>query len=340
MHINNSKFKSQQGIALIVVLCFLVLLSLIVSTIVVLSQSSSKKIIIEGDRILSGYLAEGAAARMQWLLMADIKANPNSNYIGNTNNFPTTGNTGNASGMRQFMATGAPISIPYYDAKITIKLYDMCSGVNLSGGQGSNALQQLLPAFANTPGLYNEFKIFIGNFTSYIGTGFGQGVSGLGKGDYYNLGLTPLPRNGPMQYRDEILWIPGAQDFFLPDSNGRLTTFDVIANDFYANQVNFFAANKFIIMALCNCSDQVAQMIIDARTNWLSNPSLSLNNFIPQNYMQILSQKCSFKDSGNYTFIINASTGEGLYERELILSLKVGASMQGEYNQYYEYILY
>ncbi|HBM15326.1 MAG TPA: hypothetical protein DD381_03130 [Lentisphaeria bacterium] len=330
-------FKLQRGAALIVVLSFLVLLSLIVSTIVVLSKSASTKIIIEGDRITSGYLAEGAAARLQWLLMDDIKAHPNSNAL---KRFDSIMNDNNTSGSRKYMANGAPVSIPYYDASITVRIYDMCSGLNIGGGQGVNSLKQLQQVYVNTPDLYYEFKVFINRFTDYIGTGFGQTVNGLGKAGYNNLGLAPLPRNGQIQYRDEILWIPGSQLFFYPDDNGRLSIFDVIANDFYANQVNFFSASKLIIMALCNYSDQDAQYIIEGRDRWFGNSNLSLYDFIDQKYMSVLRQKFSFQDSGNYTFVINAAASDGSYERELIISLKVATSMQGEYNQYYEYILY
>jgi len=333
--IRNAKFE--RGAALIVVLSFMVLLSLIVSTIVVLSKSSSRKIIIEGDRIISGYLAEGAAARLQWLLMDDIKAHPNSNAL---KRFDSAMNDNSSSGSRKYMANGSRVSVPYYDAKVSVRIYDMCSGLSISGGQGQNSLKQLQQVYINSPDLYNEFKIFIDRFTDYAGAGVGQSARGMSKADYNNLGLAPLPRNGQMQYRDEILWIPSSEDFFLPDDNGRLSIFNVIANDFYANQVNFFSATKLIIMALCNYSDQDAQYIIDGRERWFGNTNLSLYDFIDQKYMSVLRQKFSFQDSGNYTFVINAAAGDGSFERELIVSLKVGTSMQGEFNQYYEYIIY
>jgi hypothetical protein len=319
------------------VLSFLVLLSLIVSTIVVLSQTSSRRIIIESDRIISGYLAEGAVSRLQWLLMDDIRAHPNSNAV---KRFDSASIMDDSTGTRKYMANGSPVSLPYYDAQVTVRIYDMCSGLNISGGQGANSLKQLQQVYVNTPDLYNEFKIFIDRFTDYVGTGFGKSVHGMTRADYNNLGLAPLPRNGQMKYRDEILWIPGAGDFFEPDESGRLSIFDVISNDFYSSQVNFFSASKLMIMALCNYTDQDAQYIIDGRNRWFQSPNLSLYDFIYQKYMSVLRQKFSFQDSGSYTFIINASAGDGSYQRELIVSLKVGTSMQGEYNQYYEYILY
>jgi len=329
--------KSERGAALIVVLSFMVLMSLIVSTIVVISQSSSRKIKIESDRITSGYIAEGAASRLQWLMMDDIKAHPNSNAL---KRFDSIANDNSSSGTRKYMANGSPTAVAYYDAKVTARIYDMASGLNISGGQGANSLKQLQQVYINTPELYNEFKTFIDRFTDYVGTGIGRSIKGMSKSDYNNLGLAPLPRNGQMQYRDEVLWIPSSEDFFAPDTMGRLSVFDVIAPDFYANQVNFFSASKLIIRALCNYSDDDAQYIIDGRDRWFQSPNLSLYDFIDQKYMSVLRQKFSFQDSGSYTIILNASADDGSYERELIVSLKIGSAMQGDYNQYYEYIIY
>lgn len=327
--------KTQKGAALIVVLSFMILMSLIVSTIVIISQLSSRKIKIEGDRITSGYIAEGAASRLQWLMMDDKKAHPNSNAL---KRFDSVMNDN--SGVSKYMANGSPTAVPYYDAKVTARIYDMASGLNISGGQGANSLKQLLQVYAATPDLYNEFKIFIDRFTDYVGTGFGHSIKGMTKADYNNMGLAPLPRNGQMQYRDEVLWIPGSEIFFSPDENGQLSIFDIIAPDFYANQVNFFSASKLLIMALCSYSDQDAQYIVDGRSKWFQNSNMSLYDFIDQKYMSILRQKFSFQDSGNYTIILNASAGDGSYEREMIISLKIGTVMQGDYNQYYEYIIY
>ncbi|MEI6055552.1 MAG: hypothetical protein WCR55_05765 [Lentisphaerota bacterium] len=331
--IRNHQFE--RGVALIVVLSFLLLMSMIVSTVVVISQYSSRKVKIESDRIISGYLAEGAASRLQWLMMDDKKAHPNSNAL---KRFDSIANDN--TGVSKYVANGSPVAVPYYDAQVTARIYDMSSGLNISGGQGSNSLKQLQQVYTDTPGLYNEFKVFIDRFSDYIGTGAGHSINGMSKADYNNLGLSPLPRNGQMQYRDEVLWIPGSEDFFAPDGNGQLSIFDIIAPDFYVNQVNFFSASKLLIRALCNYSDQDAQYIVNGRERWFQSPNLSLYDFIDQKYMSVLRQKFSFQDSGSYTIILNASAGDGAYERELIISLKIGTAMQGEYNQYYEYILY
>lgn len=330
-----TKGNGQKGIALIVVLSFLLLMALIVSTIVTISQYSYRKIVVNSDRITSGYIAEGAASRLQWLMMDDKKTHTNSNAL---KRFDSIMN--DSSGVSKYMANGCPVAIPYYDAKVTARIYDMSSGLNISGGQGANLLKQLQQVYVDTPDLYNQFKTFIDYFTDYTNRGTGHSINGLSKGDYNNLGLAPLPRKGQMQYRDEILWIPTAGNFFTADSMGQLSIFDIITPDFYANQVNFFSASKLLIRALCNYSDQDAQNIIDGRNYWFQNPNLSLYDFINQKYMQVLTQKFSFQDSGSYTIILNASAGDGAYERELIVSLKIGTAMQGEYNQYYEYILY
>ncbi len=328
----------EKGAALIVVLSFLVLVGMIGSTIVTISQKSSRKIKVETDRSVSSYLAEGAISRLQWLMMDDLQKNTNRNTA---NRFDKSSSDSSTS---KYIATGKPISINYYDAKITARIFDMASGFNISGSNGAQSLQTLIQAYSMYPTIVTSLKMFMDRFSDYTNSGLGgRSANGMNKSDYTSAGLYPLPRSDRLQYRDEVLWIPSAGDIFAPNQFGRLSELDIIPPSgmyFYVNKINFFSADKAMIMAQCGFTESDANTIIQGRDTWLkSDSSLSIYNFIDTNYMMKLTQQFSFQDSGYYTLVISASQGAGFYERMITVSSKIG-TISGNGIQYYEYLLY
>ena len=328
----------EKGAALIVVLSFLILVGMISSTIVTISQKSSRKIKVETDRAVSSYLAEGASARLQWLMMADLQKNTNRDA---SQRFDKS--SSDSSSTSKYIATGRPISVHYYDATITARIFDMASGFNIAGSNGAQALQTLIQAYSMSPAIVTNIRVFIDRFSDYISGIGGKSANGMSKADYTGMGLYPLPRSDQLQYRDEVLWIPGAGDLFIPNQFGRLSELNIIPPQgmyFYVNKINFFSADKAMIMAQCAFSEEEANNIIQGRDNWLKGDSnLTIYNFIDTNYMMKLTQQFSFQDSGYCTLVITASQGEGCYERMMIISTKTG-TISGNAIQYYEYLVY
>lgn len=327
----------EKGAALIVVLSFLVLVGMIGSTIVTISQKSSRKIKVETDRVISAYLAEGAVSRLQWLMMDGIQKNTNRNTASRFDN-------SSMSKVSKYIAVGRPISIHYYDAMVTARIFDMASGFNVSGSIGYQPIQSLIQAYSMFPSVVANLKIFLNRFSDYIIPGLaGKSANGMSKGDYTALGLYPLPRNDQLQYRDEVLWIPGSGNLLIPDEFGRLSELNIVPPQnmyFYINKINFFSANKTMIMSQCNFNEDEANAIVQGRDNWLkSDSNFSIYKFIDTNYMMTLTQRFSFQDSGFYTIVITASQGEGFYERMLIVSAKIGP-VSGNTIEYYEYLVY
>ena len=324
----------EKGAALIVVLSFLVLTALITSSVVVISQISSKSIKVNTDRAYAAYLAEGAAARLQWLIMADKRKFSNRNF----RNF----NTNSEEEQVRYLADGKPRNINYYDSVVSAEIYDMSSGFNISGNTPSKNLKPLQNSYLNDPEKKIEFKNFLDCLTDYVDRNDFVQLNGMEKRDYYNLGIPHLPRNNRMEYREEILFVPGAQQFFQPDKYGRLSVFNIIPPTGlpkYNSKNNFFSADKTTIMAKCHISEEEADEIIENRTKWL-NSSDAFSDYFEPDTIGLLKRTFSFKDSGYYTLILNASPGKGMAVRTLIVSLKLSNTMKNPGNQYYQYVIY
>ena len=328
------QISGDKGAALIIVLCFLVLTALITSSVVVISQISSKGLRVNTDRAYAAYLAEGAAARLQWLLMADLRKFTDRS----ANNFSTVSDDEQV----RYVADGKSRKIDYYDSSVNVEIFDMSSGFDISGTNPSKNLKSLQSMFYNDPEKREEFDIFLSNLTDYVDKDSFLSVNGREENGYLNMDLPHLPRNDKMEYREEILLIPNAQLFFSPDKYGRLSIFNIIPPKGlpkYKSKSNFFAADKEMIMAKCHVDEEEAGNIVNNRNNWLNSSNAFVDFFDPSTIGKLKSA-FSFKDSQYYTLIVNASPGKGMAARTIIMSLKINSSMRNPGNQYYQYVLY
>ena len=323
-----------KGAALIVVLCFLVLVGLITSSAVVISQINAKSLKINADRTYAAYIAEGAAARLQWLIMSDQAKFSDRNF----NNFRTEQD----DEQERYLADGKTRKIKYYDTNTHAKIFDMSSGIDISGSNPSRKLDSLKQIYENDDEKKEEFEAFLDCLTDYTDRNDFIQLKGMEEDDYENLNIPNLPRNGKLEYREEILFIPNAKLFFKPDKYGRLSVFNIIPPQRlpkYNSKSNFFSADKYIIMDKCKISSEEAEEIIENRTNWL-NSDKAFSEFFEPDTIGKLKRYFSFKESGFYTLIVKSAYDKASASRMLIVSLKISKKMDANGNQYYQYILY
>lgn len=344
------KFHSNEsGIALIVVLSFVLLMSAIISLIVAISQKSAVDTAVISDMGESRYLAEGALTRLYWLMIANKQTNPNSG--GNTSQFNNSAAVGNGSQV-DYSADGHTLNINYYNAKVSAKIYDMCSGFDVSYSSAATSFQPLLQYYNMYTNLGPDFQSFLNNLSSYAVPNINNGMMpmsgsnnlGLTSPGYTALGEYPLPRGDYMEYREEILWIPPSGEFIKPNSDGLISSVNIIPpNGMYfqsSGKPSFFTASEAMIMQLCNFSKQQADTIISERAQWLQNTSNSIYNYIDTESLMVITQKFSLQDSGYYTLVITASHSGGSFPATIIASMQIMGNSIGNSVQYYQYMVY
>jgi len=327
-------YQNESGAALIVVLSFLVLVGMIISSAVMISQINARSFKIVSDRSYAGYLAEGAAARLQWLVMNDRNTNKNSSSLSNLDN---------TNEEIRYSADGRIINMDYDDSKISGQIFDMHSGIDISGSNPTKKLKELQVLYQDDPDKNQEYKTFLDILSDYVDRNSLTHLNGMEKDDYLALDLPPLPRNSKLEYREEILLLPESQNFFLPDKNGRLSEFNIIPPKgmpaFKKGKDNFFSVDKTILMSKLRIDSEEADDMINSRNKW-SKSSEAITDFIDPEMMSKLKSSFSFKDSGYYTLIIKASPGDGMASRTLLVSLKIDNKINTSGNQYYQYVIY
>jgi len=323
----------ESGAALIAVLCFVVLVALLTASAITLSQIGNYTSRTFTDRSVSAYISEGAAARVQWLIIAD-KKKYTSRMLGEAEY--------GADFQERFMADGILHKIDYYGMPIDVMIYDMASGYDISDDNPAKQLESFKNTFYDNPDMQKDFSIFIDCLKDYVDADDFSQINGKERTDYERMGLYPLPRNGRMQFREEIMLIPDFDKFFQPDMNGRLSSFRIIPPPSMAKIAQgstFFSASKRLIMSKCAFSSEQADKVIEARDRW-TNDRIPLSQSLEPGIISALKSSFSFSESGYFTLMISASAGENRAKRILAVSMQILTDIAPQGIRYYEWILY
>ncbi|MFA6568563.1 MAG: hypothetical protein WCS96_10150 [Victivallales bacterium] len=328
-----SALKDERGAALITVLCFVVLVAMVTASAVTVSQISNYTSRTFTDRSVSAYLAEGGAARVQWLIMAD-KKKFSSRVLGETEY--------DREAQERFLADGTIHKIDYYGTEIGVTIYDMASGYDISDDNPAKQLEIQKTSFSDNPELQEAFSVFTDCVKDYADKDDFLQLKGMERSAYTAKGLYPLPRNGRMQFREEIMLVPGFGKFFQPDSYGGISSFRVIPppNMQKIGQNNdFFSASRELIVGRCSFSSEQADKIIEARDRW-RNERIPLGRSLEPGLLSRLKSKFSFNESGFFTILVEASPGQNRAKRILVASMQVGIQVVAPGTRYYEWVSY
>lgn len=330
--IRNPK-SNRRGAALIAVLSMLIVISLLVASSVTLSQITSYISAETTNRITSAYSAEGAGARAMWLLMNDKKNNPERG-LGETPDALDT--------EERYLADGTKHKMSFNDTDVEVGIYDMLSGISIVGLQPSNTLKRTPDDFKDSDMSYEDYLKFMDCLDDYTDSDMFTRLNGAEEKEYLDLGMPPLPRNGAMKIREEILWIPGCIDFFQPDENGIMSGFQIIPPEGMSNVVgkkSFFSVTRTDMMRECGFDSMKADQVIAARKEWETDKK-PLADLLDEEILAKLKEKFSFKESGYYTFIIRIIPKYGKSERLLSFSMKVDSKIGGTMCNLYDWRMF
>lgn len=313
------------GSALIAVLCIMTLMSLLAASAVTMSQLSNHFSKVVSERGLSVYHAEGAAARMCWLVLADKKANGANADMWNFDYSQVDG--------ERYLPDGTTKKFVYYQADAEVKIEDMACGIDVSGKTPTKNLRRDQSTFEGEDmKTYDDYLAFIDAVADYVDSDDFVRSHGAEKSDYEELGMPNLPRNDQMQFREEMTFIPGASTFFTPDEYGRLSCFRLIpmkkmkSKGVVRKKDSFFGVDENQLL-MDGFPPDVAKQVIEARNRWYKEQGLLsqvLMESVAPEFVSKLRGKYSFSASGFYNFVIKVTPERGKASRTLFFSLQLG----------------
>ena len=210
------KRRAESGIALISVLLLIATGSLLAMMVMSISKTTSFTVMPFIQLQRSYYVLEGMAQRIQFLISADreLFGTPQQLNVDNYSEYDHD----------RYLPDAVPHYMDYYGTPIVFTIKDAAGPVNLQWTNFQGALQQ----FQNFIDEENDFTDLLEELnyliTDYIDTDDSPTDTDSWEADeYYEAGMSPLPRNGAITDRNEFAYIPGLTSIFPVDQDGRLS---------------------------------------------------------------------------------------------------------------------
>ena len=187
--------SSESGSALVAVLCLVFMAGLLAGAVLAMSKYGSFTMAAHLALQKSMYVNEGAAARIQYLIAADRSLYANV-QLGETEyaDYDTD----------RFFADGVIHVMDYYGTPVEFTITDARSGFDLSAAQYNSTLTNVAGSDQLDTELYDTTERLKARIADYVDADDTVTTDGFEEADYDAFGMSPLPRNAAMQFREEV----------------------------------------------------------------------------------------------------------------------------------------
>ena len=296
--------RRQSGSALIAVLALLFTAGIITTATVAISRMNTFDISSHLELQRSMYIAEGAANRIQFLISADANLYPGE-ALGYTDYAEYTHD--------RFLADGVEHYLDYYGTPLKFVITDALGGLNFTGTNYRDTLTMLNSNYIDDTAWTEELDILKKRLDDYRDSDDSVQEDSLESAEYEELFRAPLPRQDALQFREELLWIPGFRDLIAPDRDGRLSRVRLIppantVNENRGRRPSLFSADLFTLRTYTGLTEDEAKTVLEALEQWKTERRL-LTDSLDAELLAGLS-KFSGNESGYYTVVIEPDRRE------------------------------
>ncbi len=312
----------ERGAALIAVLLLMGTIGVLVASAVAVSQYATAETDTFAALQRSALEAESAANRTLCLLLSD-RLRHADRRLGRRND----------DRKERFLADGTEHIHMQGDGRISIRIFDAVAGLDLSGRA---PIRQLSPRGTAKSEAREQV---LARLEDYVDADDLVRNQSMEMPHYRAAGIPVLPRNRPLQFREEWLWIPGTAHIYPPSADGRLWTFRVIPPENMrplAGRPNLLATPAAIIAEQCGLNEEECQQLRQALTLWREK-QVPLEEHLSPGLTGKLNMHFSTRESGVYTILVNTASPEHPGRR---LSLTVRPVVGDRYWEYYEFFYY
>lgn len=302
------------GSALVAVLCLIFSAGLLTTMVLALAKTGSFTVAAHVELQRSMLIAEGVAARVQWLLAAD-------------NNLYPTRDPGMTDydeyDYDRYLADGVEHELDYHGTPVRFTITDAVAGLDFSNeSNATQALNALLSRIDDDDVLIEKLETLLYRVPDYMDTDTTPGeVDGMEEGEYEALGMEPLPRDNSPQFREELLWIPEFRDVIPVDRYGRLSGVRLIpaeGSGTLSGLPSLIAADETLLRTYTDFEDDEIAEVLEAIRLWKTERT-PIDETLDEELLPRLSS-FSWGESGNYTVIIEGGRESKRPFRSLVFS--------------------
>lgn len=282
--------KRERGGALVAALCLIVTAGVLVGSLVSFSRISAINTTGMTEWMRSGYIAEGAAARIRFLIEADRKQfsvrRPNEVDFEEYEH-------------DRYLADGSEHVLDYYGNEIKFTISDGVSGLPFQSGRVVNTFSQN----RSTETLVTDaVELYRNRIQDYMDANDTANEDSFEKEEYEAMGMKNMPRNDTPQYREELLWIPGIAEILPVDKDGRLSLvrhFRLPTNGNWS----IYTVPYSILRTQGGMTAEQAAKVLRAVRDWQINRT-PLDESLDETVLP-LARRFSWQESGYYTVRIS-----------------------------------
>lgn len=286
----------EDGVALVSVLCLLTTAGLLVSALVAVSRISTLNVASFTDLMRSSYVAEGAANRIRYLIEADrhVFGDQDAQNI----DF-------DEYEYDRYVADGSGHEIDYYGTPVKFTITNAISGYVINSAADLDALATNR---TDETLVTDAIDIFKDRYNDYTDSDDTTREDGMETEEYEELGMKPLPRNSALQYREELLWIPGSEELFPTDADGRLS----MVRNFRISSIgnpSIYTATYGQLRTHGHLTAEEAAKVLEALKEWRQEKT-PLSDLLDETILPKLKTYFDWKESDFYTVRISQTNQE------------------------------
>ena len=314
--------KREHGVALVTVMALIASIGVLVASAVAISQYSAAETDTFASLQRSALEAESAANRTLCLLLSDLAKNADRRL--------GTETVGTAE---RFLADGTEHTIAVNGQIVSVQIFDAIAGLDLSGR--NPARQFSIPELAKD----ESREELIARLEDYADSDDLTKPGGMESQHYRNAGIPVLPRNRPLQFREELLWMPGAGKLYPPSENGVLEAIRLVPPEklrALTGRPNLYATPTFVIAERCMLTAEELEQLRNALDLWRGK-RVPLSESLPPGLAGKLEMNFSTRESGAYTIQADSSSPEKPGVR---LRMTVRPVTESRNFEYYEFFFY
>ena len=292
--------RGESGAALVSVLCLIFTAGILTGAALAISKTGSFNIASHVKLQHSMLVAEGAANRIQWLIAADRNLYPSAEQLGETlyDDYETD----------RYLADGTPHVMDYYGEEVQFTISDARTGVDLSSSAYASTLNALAQNRSEETEWTDALAVLREQLADYIdANGDTTGEDGLEEANYEEMHMKPLPRNAAMQFREELLYLPGFRDLFTTDRQGRLSGIRLIPPEntvSLSGTPSLLDASDDMLKSYCGLEDGEVAEVREAIEAWKLEKTPLGDRLDPELLAKL--NRLSRSESGYYTVTVEA----------------------------------
>ncbi len=315
----------ESGIALIMVLGVLAVVGVMVAHLVLVSEVVAREAKVAAVRSQLKYVAESEADRAFWLLVAD-RAWFTSRRLGIEVPEREEGDG------EVWMTDGKIHASEVMEFPVQVSLLDADTGLDISGADAAEKIRTLImPSDEDAvEEEVEQIEEFLDVLADYTDSDDYTRLNGKEVADYETEGYPEMPRNAPMQFREEACWLEGAGNALF---GGHAATLQNSANQPLrlvppkgfafrskrGGKVSFFSATASLISQVAKLTDAELAEVLEARERWRNEGEL-LEESLSADLLGRMKNNFSFKESGIVTLEVTAFSVNHEIKRRLSLT--------------------